>query len=68
MALYKFFLFRDGQLVNQAERHCSDHLDALDAARALCRDYVIEVYSDFRFVARVKERDAALNAMDATSL
>ena len=59
MALYKFFLFRDGEVVGQVERHCGDDLDALDAARGLSRDHVIEVYSELRFVARLKEHDVA---------
>ena len=68
MALYKFFLFRDGEVVSQLERDCGDDLDALDAARSLSRNHVVEVYSELRFVARLKEHDAALNAMDLSSL
>lgn len=67
MALYKLFLFRDGELVGEIQRHCGDDLDALDAARALCRDHVIEVYSELRFVARVKQGDKPLTVKDARS-
>ena len=50
MALYKFFQFRDGALLGSVKRDCSDDLDALEAARALCRDQVVEVYYELRLV------------------
>jgi hypothetical protein len=68
MALYKLFLFRDGEVVGEVKRHCGDDLDALDAARALCRDHLVEVYSELRLVARVKQGDAALSVKDPYSL
>ena len=46
MALYKFFQFRDGELLGSVKRDCIDDLDALDAARELCRDHVVEVYCE----------------------
>lgn len=67
MALYKLFLFRDNELVGEIKRHCADDLDALDAARALCRDHMIEVYSELRFVARMKQHDEPLTVKDARS-
>ena len=67
MALYKFFLIRDGEPIGRIMRHLVDDLDALDAARALCSDSRIEVFDDIRLVARVKERDEPLNVNDRRS-
>lgn len=67
MALYNLTLFRDGELVGRLARHCADDLDALDAARALCHDYAIEVYTGARLVDRVKHGDEPLNVRDAQS-
>ena len=60
MAAYKLFLWRDGELVGEVKRHCADVLDALDAARGLCRDHMVEVYADARLVGRVKQGDKPL--------
>ena len=67
MALYKLFLFRDGEVVGEVKRHCSDDLDALDAAREQCRDYVVEVYCELRLVARLKQGDEPLTVKDPRS-
>lgn len=67
MALYKFFLIREGELVGEVKRQLTDDLDALDAARMLGRDYVVEVYEEVRLVARVKKGDASLTVSDSRS-
>lgn len=67
VALYKLFLLRDGDWSARSKRHCADDLDALEAARALCRDHVVEVYADARLVARVKQGDEPLTVKDARS-
>ena len=68
MALYRLFLFRDGELVGEVKRHCADDLDALEAARALCDYHVVEVYCELRFIARVKQDDPPLRVRDWSSL
>jgi hypothetical protein len=67
MALYKIFLMRDGEPVEEIERDFAEDLDALEAARALARDHVVEVYSDIRLVTRVKQGDEAPTVTDARS-
>jgi hypothetical protein len=67
MALYTLFLFRDGELVAEFEPRCGDDLDALAAARAFSMDYAVEVYSESRFVARVRQDDELPNVNDAES-
>jgi hypothetical protein len=64
MAFYELFLVRDGETVGDVKRHLSDDLDALEAARTLCRDCDVEVYENLRLVARVKRDDAPLNVGD----
>ena len=68
MAVYRLFFIRDGEPVGQITRHCSDDLDALDAARQMSRDYTVEVYAETRLVARVKQGDAPLSLKDKHSL
>ena len=67
MALYQIFQFRNGELVGEVKRQCADDLDALDAARALCMEFAVEVYTGLRLVARIKKGDAPLAAKDANS-
>ena len=67
MALYDLFLFRDGEFVGAVQRQCAEDLDALNAARALCKDHLVEVYSEERFVARVKRGDEPLTVKDTRS-
>ena len=47
---------------------CRDDLDALAAAKKESPEQVVEVWEGSRFVARVKENDAALTAEDTRSL
>jgi hypothetical protein len=47
---------------------CRDDLDALAAAKKESPQQVVEVWEGNRFVARVKEHDAALTAEDTQSL
>ena len=57
MAFYKLFLLSDSDPVGKIQIECRDDLDALDAARSLARDRVVEVYTGARLVARVKPGD-----------
>lgn len=58
MASYRLFLFRHGEIAGKVDRRCSDDIDALETARALCRrDYIVEVYEEGRLVARVKHAE-----------
>jgi hypothetical protein len=47
---------------------CRDDLDALAAAKEESPQDVVEVWEGSRFVARVKENDAALTTKDTQSL
>jgi hypothetical protein len=67
MALYKFFLIRDGQILDEIKRHLADDLEALDSARTLCREHVVEVYEEIRLVARVKQHNGPLTVTDSRS-
>ena len=67
MAVYRLYLYRHGELAAKMNRHCADDMDALEAARGLCRDYSIEVYLEERLIARVKEGDEPLNVRDRHS-
>ena len=58
MAIYTLLLLRDGGPVRKIKIECRDDLDALDAARPLARDRVVEVRTETRLVARVNIDDA----------
>ena len=60
MALYRLYLLQDGENVGRITQNCADDLDALAAARALCQDQIVEVYTEARLVARVTPGDEAL--------
>lgn len=60
MAHYTLSLIRDGEAIRQVNRECGDDLDALDAALLLCRDHVVEVYAESRFVARIEAGEEPL--------
>jgi hypothetical protein len=64
MAVYKFFLLRDGKPLEMVNRDLADDLEALEEARSLCHDHVVEVYEDIHLVARVKQANEPLNASD----
>ena len=62
MALYYFFLFRNGEVVGQTDCHCTDDEAALEIGRALSAYQTVEIYSKSRFVTRVPQAKApALN-------
>ena len=58
MATYRLFLFRDGEIAGKIDRHCADEAEILETARALCRrSYMVEIYQESRFVARIEQCD-----------
>jgi hypothetical protein len=61
MAIYRFFLFQDSELVGRIMRECEDDVDALEVARALSLDHVVEVYCGERLAGRLKWRDDLLS-------
>jgi len=67
MAHYTLSLIRDGEAIRQVNRECGDDLDALDAALLLCRDHVVEVYAESRFVARIEAGEEPLPSKGARS-
>ena len=58
MASYDLFLIRNGNPVERLSGDFSDDADALDRAKALSSDYVVEVYQGIRLVARLRQDDA----------
>ncbi len=64
------FLFLDerGQVLSTKDHLLRDDLDALDAARKLYGDHMIEVWHGARQIARVKIGDEALSACDRQAL
>ena len=61
MAIYRFFLFRDREIAGRVTRECTDDLDALQTARAICGDHGVEVYCGDRLTSRVNRRDEPLS-------
>ena len=67
MALYTLFFIRDGALVSQARHDLGGDCEAVEAARAQCDGYTVEIYLDTRLVARVKQgEDQPFAATDLT--
>ena len=69
MTQYKFYyLDNQGHIFRAQDHILRDDLDALKAAKNLCSDHIVEVWSGARHVVRVKQGDEALNASDRQSL
>jgi len=69
MAEYRVFcLDDDGHVVSGKEVIASNDMDALDAAHIYCNDFEVELWQRKRLVARVKKGNAALDALDRSSL
>ncbi len=66
MYRYRFHI-RDvaGGTVDEAAREFSGDLDALDHAKALAKQHIIEIWEGMRRVARVKPGDAGPLPTDA---
>src|SRR5262245_42042637 len=67
VALYSLYRFCASELVDTLDRDYIDDLDALDAARSLCKEHTVEVYDATRFVARVNKGDAPVGVHDGPS-
>ena len=61
MALYYFFLFRNGEVVGQTDCYCADDLGAWEVGRALSAHQTVEIYSKNRLVTRVQQAHEPLN-------
>lgn len=69
MNSYDIYRLYDGaRIAIKRSIECRDDLDALAAAKKKSPHQVVEVWEGNRFVARVKENDAALTAKDMQSL
>jgi hypothetical protein len=58
MVSYDIFLIRNGHPVERLSNDFPDDAVALDRAKALSSDYVVEVYQGIRLVARVRPDEA----------
>ena len=54
MAHYRFFLFRNGEVVGQTDCPCADDSNALEVARSFPACQSVEVYTANRLVARLE--------------
>jgi hypothetical protein len=54
MALYCFFLFREGEIIGQTDCQCADDAAAIEIAHALAAHHAIEIYSKNRLVTRIE--------------
>jgi hypothetical protein len=69
MNQYKFYFLDDRGHIFRAQDHVlGDDLDALEAAKTLAINHIIEIWQGARQVARVKVGDEALNASDRQAL
>lgn len=69
MSNYRFFLLNlEGRVVDGILQDCIDDLDALDKARGLSANRIVEVWHAGRHVAKIKMEDSPLNERDSSSL
>ena len=69
MKLYRIYsLDQQGQKAGLKEVRCRDDLDALAEGEKAARDTGVEIWTETRLVARVKEGNAALTMNDKHSL
>ena len=69
MQAYRFhWLDSQGRTVRTLDLRLRDDVSALASAEKRCQDYAIDVYQESRFVAHVKQANAALETFDRSSL
>ena len=64
MSIYRFRFFNEVGFLHETRHEHTDDLDALDAAKLLSRNFLIELWCDGRRVARVKPNDAPADVED----
>ena len=66
---YRFYsLDGNNRIVSARNLNCRDDLDALERGEQASRQSPIEIWEGKRFVARIKQDNAPLDATDGTSL
>ena len=69
MQVYRFqWLDSDGRIVRTLDLNLHDDVSALESAEQRCQDYPIDIYQANRFVAHIKQANAALDTLDKSSL
>jgi hypothetical protein len=63
-----FFVGHDGHISGRVDHDCDDDLAALEHAKTLATNSLVEVWDAARFVARVKPGDRPLDTSDHAPL